>query len=389
MAKIKYTSLIDCAVSTEGSNGVMTNYFYYNVLVVYEDGSRELVTGKKNEIAFLLPFMRTPMDDLMDMKATVINLRQDIDNIVEQKMKYVIDSIFPIPDILNKNEVEANELLKEAGFTPVFEIEYPESTPKNGYVQSYRRSSEDFKRVELQIIHRVPEVRGMKIEEALGKLKEAGFTVTITHITVSGTDNGVVINSIRLDESKLLVNLEVATSIPETTGMPVEKATKLLQAEGYRINVKEESSETNTGKVLRWEDAGGGKIRLIIGKLEKVTAKHVDVKWTNMQDSTADEYEAVAWYDYNLQKMNINVMYKSNAKSKHQIIETRVKESSWKIPYTNIGAIEPNSTGTMNILVPSRDSIQDLPEKLSFTIDTQYGLTKKKDSINLQFEFEW
>ena len=126
MAKIKYTSLIDCAVSTEGSNGVMTNYFYYNVLVVYEDGSRELVTGKKNEIAFLLPFMRTPMDDLMDMKATVINLRQDIDNIVEQKMKYVIDSIFPIPDILNKNEVEANELLKEAGFTPVFEIEYPE-----------------------------------------------------------------------------------------------------------------------------------------------------------------------------------------------------------------------------------------------------------------------
>lgn len=389
MAKIKYTSLIDCAVSTEGSNGVMTNYFYYNVLVVYEDGSRELVTGKKNEIAFLLPFMRTPMDDLMDMKETVINLRQDIDNIVEQKMKYVIDSILPIPDILNKNEVEAIEMLKEAGLTPVFEIEYPESTPKNGYIHAYSRNDSNYKKVDVQIIHKVPEVKGMKIEDALEKLKEAGFTATITHIAVSGTDNGVVINSVRLDESKLLVNLEVATSIPETTGMPVEKATKLLQAEGYRINVKEESSETNSGKVLRWEDAGGGKIRLIIGKLEKVTAKHVDVKWTNMQDSTADEYEAVAWYDYNLQKMNINVMYKSNAKSKHQIIETRVKESSWKIPYTNIGAIEPNSTGTMNILVPSRDSIQDLPEKLSFTIDTQYGLTKKKDSINLQFEFEW
>ena len=64
---IKYTQVLNSFVSTEGSNGIMTNYIYYSVLVVNTDGSSEIVEGKSHQISHLLRYVRTPVDEQMEL----------------------------------------------------------------------------------------------------------------------------------------------------------------------------------------------------------------------------------------------------------------------------------------------------------------------------------
>ena len=42
---IKYVNVVNSFVSTEGSNGFMTNYVYYTLLVVNTDGTSQIVEG--------------------------------------------------------------------------------------------------------------------------------------------------------------------------------------------------------------------------------------------------------------------------------------------------------------------------------------------------------
>ena len=111
---IKYVQVLNSFVSTEGSGGFMTNYIYYSLLVVDTNGSKKIVEGKADQISYLLPLVRTPIDEIEELKETVKNLRRDINDIADQKAKYLVDSIFPIPDILNKTEVEAVDLLEKS-----------------------------------------------------------------------------------------------------------------------------------------------------------------------------------------------------------------------------------------------------------------------------------
>ncbi len=64
MAAIKYTSIINSFVSTEGYAGVMTNYIYYSLLVVYMDGTASIVEGKASDIQRYLFYLRTPQDEI-------------------------------------------------------------------------------------------------------------------------------------------------------------------------------------------------------------------------------------------------------------------------------------------------------------------------------------
>ena len=176
---IKYVQVLNSFVSTEGSAGIMTNYIYYSLLVVNTDGSTEIVEGRSHQISWLLPYVRTPMDEIAELKETVRNLRRDINEIADQKAKYLVDSLFPIPDILNKNEVEAIELLEKAGLEPVLLNRYPETTPKNGIVRVFARNAENFKKVDVKIIHDLPAVTGLRMEDALKQLTAAGFQAEI------------------------------------------------------------------------------------------------------------------------------------------------------------------------------------------------------------------
>lgn len=389
---IKYTQVLNSFVSTEGSNGIMTNYIYYSVLVVNTDGSSEIVEGKSHQISNLLRYVRTPVDELMELKETVKGLRQDINDVVDQKMKYVVDSLFPIPDIQNKNEVEALNLLKNAGLIPVLENNYPEGTPPNGIVRMFSRNTDNFKKVNVKIIHDVPNIEKTNIDEALLKLKDAGFTADITHKVVSGVENGIVLRCSRADENKLLVGLEVSSSIPETKGMAWDEASKLLQDQGYEVVIEKQVNTSAPGIVTSWSSITEKKIKLFISIPEKYEAKYVDVKWTNMQDSTGDTYGAIAEFSNRSQELLIKLSYTIGAKSKHQItaIESKAAVTGQQKPMMDFNrTMEPNTKGSLNITIPFGKPFEEIPRDISLSLDTQYGLMKKKDTISLQFNIDW
>ncbi len=389
---IKYTQVLNSFVSTEGSNGIMTNYIYYSVLVVNADGTSEIVEGKSHQISHLLRYARTPVDELIELKDTVKGLRQDINDIVDQKMKYVVDSLFPIPDIQNKNEVEALSMLKSAGLIPVLENSYPEGTPPNGIVRMFCRNNDDFKKVNVKIIHDVPNVERQNINEALLKLKEAGFTADVTHKVVSEVENGIVLHCNRADENKLLVGLEVSSSIPETKGMACDDACKLLHDQGYEVLIEKQINKCTPGIVTSWSSITEKKIKLLISIPEKYEAKYVDVKWTNMQDSTGDTYGAIAEYSNRSKELLIKLSYTIGAKSKHQItgIENKASATGQKKPMMDFNrTMEPNTKGTLSITMPFDKPFEEVPNNISLSLDTQYGLMKKKDTVSLQFSIDW
>ena len=80
MADIKYASIINSFVSQEGFGGNYTNYIYYSVLVVYTDGSRTIIEGKNNEIQFLLPYLRTPVDELQQLNRVLEAIEKTSDD---------------------------------------------------------------------------------------------------------------------------------------------------------------------------------------------------------------------------------------------------------------------------------------------------------------------
>ena len=105
MAAIKYTSIINSFVSPEGSFGAITNYIYYSVLVVYSDGTKEIIEGKGKEIAPLLYFLRTPVDELQEIKQLITSIPWEIRSI-NDNMTNVIDILDEICEKANNVESE-------------------------------------------------------------------------------------------------------------------------------------------------------------------------------------------------------------------------------------------------------------------------------------------
>ena len=109
-----------------------------------------------------------------------------------------------------------------------------------------------------------------------------------------------------------------------------------------------------------------------------------------MQDSTSDTYGAIAEFDNNRQELDIKMSYTIGAKAKHQIVGISLNKGFGDAkPRVPLEIMEPNTKGSMRITVPFGKPFEDLPANMSFTLDTQYGLMKKKDPITLQFAFDW
>ena len=389
MAAISYTQVINSFVSTEGSNGIMTNYFYHTILVVYTNGTREIVTGQTNQISFLLPYVRTAVDEVAELKQTVKELRQEINGLIDEKMTYTVDSLFPIPDILGKNEVEALQLIRDAGLAPVHEVTYPASTPPNGFIQSFSRNRDNFKKVNIRIIHRVPDINGLKSEDALARLRNAGLTATVTRKVVSGTENDIVLNCTRADETRLSVALQVSSSIPETKGMTAEEARKTLEAAGCRVTIEKRISPCEPGIVTGWSSSSEKEVTLYVSIPEIYKAKYVDVKWTDMQDSSGDLYGATATFNNKAGALILQVSYTVNSKAKHQLTGISSKDIYGEQPQVQPQPMEPNTKGSLTITVPFGKTFEELPVNMAFTLETQFGLMKKKDPVSLSFALDW
>ncbi len=73
IANIDYVTILNSVISQEGGGGVYKNYVYYSLLVVNKDGTRQLVEGKEEDIHYLLRFIRTPIDELREIKQLLQN----------------------------------------------------------------------------------------------------------------------------------------------------------------------------------------------------------------------------------------------------------------------------------------------------------------------------
>ncbi len=390
---IKYASVINSFVSTEGSGGFMTNYVYYTVLAVNTDGTREIFEGKLQDVSWLLSYVRTPMDDLEELRSDVESLRrtvEELDQKLERKTEYFIDSLYPIPDLAGKKETEAVRLLEQAGLIAVTEPVYPEGTPHSGTVRSYSRSADSFRKVNMTVIHDVPPVEGLKIDDALAALEKEGFAVDITRRVVAGGEDGVVLGCERGDEKTLRVRLEVSSAVPETTGMEAGEAVSLIEDAGFACLVEKKVTAGKTGVVTAWAGLDEKTIRLTVGIPQRYATRHVSVRWNDFQDSAGDMYGATAEFDNRSQSLSVRMTYVTGARSKHQVVgiecKTASEEQSAQVSFCTM---EPKIQGTLEITIPFGKPFDDLPSRISFLLVTQYGLMKKRDAVPVQLDFDW
>ena len=211
MALIKYTSIINSFVSTEGSGGFMTNYIYYSVLVVYTDGTKDIVEGQKAQIAPLLMFLRTPIDELQDIKQLITSLPDDISNIsnkIDENMNYALDTICPIPDVRGMKEGEAIKQIEEFGLVP--NISQSDIVSNNqGTVSFLQRNRFNFKHVDIGITHSIPAVDGLTKDVAIEVLEKAGFLYNIKYIPSLEQEHDIVLEYSRTNDMSPVVELNV------------------------------------------------------------------------------------------------------------------------------------------------------------------------------------
>ena len=236
MALIKYTSILNSFVSQEGSMGTYTNYIYYSVLVVYTDGRAEIVEGNKNTIAPLLAFLRTPVDELQDIKQTISSLSSDI-SIISQKidynMNYVLDSLYPIPDVRGMKQEDAIKRIEECQLIP--NIVQDDGTADEKQVVCYlQRNNINFKYVDIATTQIVPAVEGLTKDVAVEVLEKAGFQTNIKYVH-SQEQEDIVLHCSRTDDMTPVVELEVGSADPEVNEYGInpkgEKAYYPIQTE--------------------------------------------------------------------------------------------------------------------------------------------------------------
>lgn len=397
MAAIRYTSIINAYVSTEGSNGIMTNYIYYSLLVTYENGSREIVEGKANHIAHLLSYLRTPEDELQELNRTLHSLRAEMNEIADQKMNYVVDTLFPIPDIQGMNELDAIARLQEAGLSPVLLNAYPETAPRNGIVRSYSRNKAVFKQVDLDIIHVLPDVEGRPEADARACLQAAGFHVQTSYIVRSDRENGIVLSCSRESETCLDVQMSVCVCIPETTGMTLDEALAALHAIGFEAEVKKTPVLSCTEpRVIKWNSKNDKTVRLMVNIPLETVCRQVKVEWENLPDSSGDSYTASAVFENrrNVLIITLNATAGSRTKYKLNAIDSKpplqFEAPHLVYPYPTLSS----APSEFKIEVPANkemvygDNEVQLPQELSVTLEYQYGLMKKAN-VALNFSFDW
>lgn len=394
MANIDYTHILNAYVSTEGSNGFMTNYIYYSVLVVFDDGTCEIVEGKRDAISRLLRYLRTPQDSLRNIEQSLVGLRNDINTIIDQKMQYVIESLYPIPDLKNAAQQDAVRLLQEAGFTPSFVHPYPPSTPPNGYVRSYQRSKTDFKKVELDIIHPLPDVKGLSLDDAVAILEKAGFSVQVKRemITCSQDvqDNHVIQCSRSQDESLDAV-LAVASVVPQVEGLSMDEAKQILKAYNFEYEYTRMYSALPIDTVIGCRNLRAGAVQLILSQgKNKYTCPHVGMTWSALSDSEQDTYSASAEYTVSTKQLAFSLNYHCKVKSKHKITDVTAEINGKKIiahVQSGCSCLIDVYPDMLNFSLPL--TYLEPPKSAVIHIETQYGLMKKTEDITLNCTFRW
>ena len=222
MAAIHYTSIINSFVSTEGNSALKINYVYYTVLVVYTDGTRHIVEGKLDQIRSYIPFLRTPQDEIQYLTAcfqektqevlkeikSIRDAVDDIKNAEAANLNYILDTLYPIPNVNGMPSEDAVTALKEAGFEPILTNPRVAST-NDGKIHSYKRNGKNFKCVDISFEYELPQVDGLSLEDALSIIEYAGFVPNINYVQSESENDGIILHSQRNAKNISELDLDV------------------------------------------------------------------------------------------------------------------------------------------------------------------------------------
>lgn len=195
-----------------------------------------------------------------------------------------------VPDLVGMTELEAQEALESVELS-VGPIEYRHSEEPSGTVISHDPSAGSEvapgSEVELTISSgieqfAIPDLVGLTESEALAELRKAGFELNTIERRFSGEPDGVVIEQTPAAGEQApagaLVTLVISKGVeikkvPSVTGKSLADARSILEADGFRVNVVEEFSDTvSQGLVISQSPDGnasleaGGQVTIRVSK---------------------------------------------------------------------------------------------------------------------------
>lgn len=235
MAMIAYTQFIGIRTAENGSNGFITNSTNYSMLVVYTNGSREIVEGDAHLMSIYLPYLKEDNTSAI-LQQSLTDFAARMERLVDERLERVFAVMYPIPDVIGLREDDAEQKLRAAGFEVVRMNSYPEGMPL-GVVHSVRRAGERYLTVEMDVRHALPEVKGLPQSQAMALLERAGFRVQLVNTYPAGAPDGTVYSCGRTSETSVEVYLDVRHALPDVAGLPEEEAVALLKARGFAVAV--------------------------------------------------------------------------------------------------------------------------------------------------------
>lgn len=233
MALIKYTEFIGIRTAENGSNGFITNSTSYSMLIVYRDGSREIVEGNASAMRPFLPYLKED-NTAQILQDSLSQLENKLERMVDTRIERIFAVKYPIPDVKGMREDEAVAKLEAAGFQVKMANTYPDGIPL-GRVYSYSRENENYLTVVLDVRHELPDVVGMMGTEAVAVLEKAGFTVKLMNGQPGEEPVGMVFACTRKEETSVVAYLDVRLALPEVTNMSEAEATAILTAAGFQV----------------------------------------------------------------------------------------------------------------------------------------------------------
>ncbi|MBR4459268.1 MAG: PASTA domain-containing protein [Clostridia bacterium] len=236
---IKRAQIVGIREAENTSFGTTYNSTSYSVLVEHDNGKMELVEGSLSEISYLIPYMSIDTGETERLRAYI-----------HDEINRVISALRPIPNVAGKLQSDAVRQLQDAGFSVRLLNSYPAGTPE-GHVAAYSRQNEQPMTIILDVRHTMPDVVGKEFLIAEDVLRKAGFEVVIGQIIQNGQlEASTVIRASRQSETSMKALLTIA--IPDVTGKSQKKAEELLQRAGFRTNAAVViSNEHPSGTVIK------------------------------------------------------------------------------------------------------------------------------------------
>lgn len=370
---------------------VNINSTEYSVLVFYDDGTTEIVEGDSNAINHLMRYV--PRQNSTDSITKLLeNHELKMKALFDDEVLKVFDALRPVPEVYGLREDKAIALLQSKDFVVHLVNEYPANIPL-GVVYACKRQTDAPMTVDLDIRHALPNVVNLLEEQALAKLRAAGFDPTVTRIyAVEYTDHHVLTCK-RKNATTMNVDLEVTSPAPSLVGLTQQEAIRQLEEAGFVYRTAMILHEDIPAGIVIEAKYESGKVAVLTVSRgpQFLYATNAQATWNTFPDSTEDNYPDISvWVDRDTRKLTIQLELLSNCKKPHTLTGSCIVNGdlAWAKPLKSSPEIKPNESFMFQIN-NRLEQMDSLPTQLTVKAETTSGLFKQAFMLEYSFTIAW